>query len=53
MMRYDWGFNGKRYDPKHLEPVGAGERVHLHLHLVNTTTMWHPGPLTRSHVRWR
>jgi FtsP/CotA-like multicopper oxidase with cupredoxin domain len=39
-MAYDWGFNGKPYDPKHLEPIRAGERVRLDI--VNTTTMWHP-----------
>jgi FtsP/CotA-like multicopper oxidase with cupredoxin domain len=40
MMAYDWGFNGKRYDPRQIEAVRAGERVQLDL--VNTTTMWHP-----------
>ncbi len=40
MMTYDWGFNGRRHDPGHFEPVRAGERVRLDL--VNTTTMWHP-----------
>jgi FtsP/CotA-like multicopper oxidase with cupredoxin domain len=40
MMRYDWAFNGRGYDPKRLAPVRAGERVRLSF--VNTTTMWHP-----------
>jgi FtsP/CotA-like multicopper oxidase with cupredoxin domain len=40
MERYDWGINGKPYDPKRIEPVRAGERVRIDL--VNTTTMWHP-----------
>jgi FtsP/CotA-like multicopper oxidase with cupredoxin domain len=40
MMKYDWGFNGRRHDPNHNEPVRAGERVRLDL--VNSTTMWHP-----------
>jgi multicopper oxidase len=40
MMAYDWGFNGRSYDPTHFEPVRAGERVQLDL--VNTTMMWHP-----------
>jgi FtsP/CotA-like multicopper oxidase with cupredoxin domain len=40
MMAYDWGFNGRRHEPAHFEPVRAGERVRLNL--VNTTMMWHP-----------
>ncbi|MGW5214813.1 multicopper oxidase family protein [Streptomyces sp. NPDC004051] len=40
MAKYDWGFNGKRYDPSHRHPVRAGERVRLVF--TNTTTMWHP-----------
>jgi FtsP/CotA-like multicopper oxidase with cupredoxin domain len=40
MMRYDWGFNGRPYDPGRITPVAAGERVRLNF--VNTTTMWHP-----------
>lgn len=40
MHRYDWGFNGKPYDPERIEPVRAGERVRIDL--VNTTMMWHP-----------
>jgi FtsP/CotA-like multicopper oxidase with cupredoxin domain len=40
MMAYDWGFNGRRHDPAHYEPIRSGERVRLDL--VNTTTMWHP-----------
>jgi FtsP/CotA-like multicopper oxidase with cupredoxin domain len=40
MMSYDWGFNGRRYDPRRIEPVRAGERVRVEF--ANTTTMWHP-----------
>ena len=40
MMAYDWGFNGRRHDPAHFEPVRQGERVRLEL--INTTMMWHP-----------
>ncbi|GGL59224.1 multicopper oxidase family protein [Planomonospora parontospora] len=40
MMRYDWGFNGRRYDPKVIHTIRSGERVRLSL--VNRTTMWHP-----------
>ena len=40
MMAYDWGINGKPFDPDHFEAIRAGERVQIDL--VNTTTMWHP-----------
>ncbi|MGY1435308.1 multicopper oxidase family protein [Streptomyces reniochalinae] len=40
MARYDWGLNGKKYDPKQRYPVTAGERVRLRF--VNRTQMWHP-----------
>lgn len=40
MQHYDWGFNGKPFDPKRIEPIRAGERVQVDY--VNTTTMWHP-----------
>ncbi|RCG26355.1 multicopper oxidase family protein [Streptomyces diacarni] len=40
MATYDWGINGKKYDPEQRHPVTAGERVRLRF--VNTTDMWHP-----------
>ncbi|MBQ1162117.1 multicopper oxidase family protein, partial [Streptomyces sp. A73] len=40
MAKYDWGLNGKQYDPRQRHPVTAGERVRLRF--VNTTDMWHP-----------
>lgn len=40
MERYDWGFNGRRFDHRHMEAVREGERVKLEL--FNRTTMWHP-----------
>ncbi|GII91841.1 multicopper oxidase family protein [Sinosporangium siamense] len=40
MMRYDWGINGRKYDPRTIAEVRAGERVRVSF--VNTTTMWHP-----------
>lgn len=40
MAKYDWGINGKKYDPKQRYPLRAGERVRLRF--VNATTMWHP-----------
>ncbi|MGK5447321.1 multicopper oxidase family protein [Streptomyces radiopugnans] len=40
MDKYDWGFNGQKYDPSQRHPVRAGERVRLVF--TNTTTMWHP-----------
>lgn len=40
MMRYDWGFNGRAYDPAIIHAVRSGDRVRLSL--VNRTTMWHP-----------
>lgn len=40
MMAYDWGINGKKFDPKTVHPVRSGERVRLSF--VNRTTMWHP-----------
>jgi len=40
MMSYDWAFNHRRYDPRRLIPIQAGERVRLVF--VNTTMMWHP-----------
>lgn len=40
MMSYDWGFNGKPFDHKRIEPVESGERVKIEF--VNTTTMFHP-----------
>jgi FtsP/CotA-like multicopper oxidase with cupredoxin domain len=40
MDRYDWAINGRKFDPKVIEPVRAGERVRLSF--VNRTLMWHP-----------
>jgi FtsP/CotA-like multicopper oxidase with cupredoxin domain len=40
MMGYDWGINGRAYDPGRFETLRAGERVQIDL--VNTTMMWHP-----------
>lgn len=40
MMAYDWGINGRKYDPKTISGVRSGERVRLSF--VNRTTMWHP-----------
>ncbi|MFJ6852075.1 multicopper oxidase family protein [Streptomyces sp. NPDC091271] len=40
MAAYDWGFDGKRYDPAARRPVRAGERVRLVF--TNRTSMWHP-----------
>jgi multicopper oxidase len=41
MMAYDWGINGRKYDPKNISAtVRPGERVRLSF--VNRTTMWHP-----------
>jgi FtsP/CotA-like multicopper oxidase with cupredoxin domain len=40
MMRYDWGINGRKFDPKTIYPVRSGERVRLAM--VNRTPMWHP-----------
>lgn len=40
MMRYDWAFNGRPFDPKRILGVRSGERVRLQM--VNRTTMWHP-----------
>ena len=44
MADYDWGINGKRFDPaqplRDAQAVRAGERVRLHM--VNQTEMWHP-----------
>ncbi|MFH8840467.1 multicopper oxidase family protein [Streptomyces sp. NPDC017868] len=40
MTKYDWAFNGKKYDPAQRHPVRSGERVRLSF--VNDTTMWHP-----------
>ncbi|MGP3975014.1 multicopper oxidase family protein [Streptomyces sp. 8N114] len=40
MAKYDWGLNGKQYDPRQRHAVTAGERVRLRF--VNTTEMWHP-----------
>jgi FtsP/CotA-like multicopper oxidase with cupredoxin domain len=40
MDRYNWAFNAKPYDPKHIEPIRSGERVRIDY--VNTTQMWHP-----------
>ncbi|MGW3347894.1 multicopper oxidase family protein [Nonomuraea rubra] len=40
MMAYDWGINGKKYDPKIISAIRSGERVRLSF--VNRTTMWHP-----------
>jgi FtsP/CotA-like multicopper oxidase with cupredoxin domain len=40
MMGYDWGINGRAFDPARFEAVRSGERVRLVLD--NTTTMWHP-----------
>ncbi len=40
MARYDWGFNGERYDPSRRLPVRSGDRVRLSFR--NDTAMWHP-----------
>jgi FtsP/CotA-like multicopper oxidase with cupredoxin domain len=40
MAAYDWGINGKKYDPKIISAIRSGERVRLSF--VNRTTMWHP-----------
>jgi FtsP/CotA-like multicopper oxidase with cupredoxin domain len=40
MMAYDWGFNGKPFDPERIASIRSGERVKIDF--VNTTTMWHP-----------
>ncbi|MFJ8857180.1 multicopper oxidase family protein [Streptomyces sp. NPDC102451] len=40
MAAYDWGFDGKSYDPAARLPVRAGERVRLVF--TNRTSMWHP-----------
>ncbi|MBO8194578.1 multicopper oxidase family protein [Streptomyces oryzae] len=40
MAQYDWGINGRPYDPEQRHPVTAGERVRMRF--VNTTDMWHP-----------
>ncbi|MEU1629069.1 multicopper oxidase family protein [Streptomyces sp. NPDC020096] len=40
MAKYDWGFNGEKYDPARRLPVRAGDRVRLSFR--NDTTMWHP-----------
>ncbi|MGW4475071.1 multicopper oxidase family protein [Nonomuraea sp. NPDC004354] len=40
MMAYDWGINGRKYDPAIVSAVRSGERVRLSF--VNRTTMWHP-----------
>ncbi|UGQ12173.1 multicopper oxidase family protein [Yinghuangia sp. ASG 101] len=37
---FDWGINGRRYDPAEHYPVAEGERVRLEF--VNRTRMWHP-----------
>lgn len=40
MMRYDWGINGKPYDPRIRVLIRPGERVRVILR--NQTMMWHP-----------
>ncbi|WP_067179446.1 multicopper oxidase family protein [Microtetraspora niveoalba] len=40
MAKYDWAINGRKYDPKVIEPVRPGERVRLSF--VNRSLMWHP-----------
>ncbi|MEV4020323.1 multicopper oxidase family protein [Nonomuraea angiospora] len=40
MAKYDWAINGRKYDPKVIEPIGSGERVRLSF--VNQSLMWHP-----------
>ncbi|MFD0559015.1 FtsP/CotA-like multicopper oxidase with cupredoxin domain [Stackebrandtia endophytica] len=40
MAEYDWGINGRRYDPNVLSGIEEGERVRLRF--INNTTMWHP-----------
>lgn len=40
MAKYDWAINGRKYDPKVMEPIAAGERVRLSF--VNASLMWHP-----------
>ncbi|WP_066944518.1 multicopper oxidase family protein [Microtetraspora fusca] len=40
MAKYDWAINGRKYDPKVIEPVRSGERVRLSF--VNRSLMWHP-----------
>jgi FtsP/CotA-like multicopper oxidase with cupredoxin domain len=40
MARYDWGFNGERYDPARRIALRSGDRVRLSFR--NETAMWHP-----------
>ncbi|NRQ39914.1 multicopper oxidase domain-containing protein, partial [Nonomuraea sp. NN258] len=40
MAKYDWAINGRKYDPKVVEPIRSGERVRLSF--VNRSLMWHP-----------
>ncbi|MER6005309.1 multicopper oxidase family protein [Nonomuraea angiospora] len=40
MAKYDWAINGRKYDPKVIEPIRSGERVRLSF--VNQSLMWHP-----------
>ncbi|OUC97671.1 multicopper oxidase family protein [Streptosporangium minutum] len=40
MAMYDWAINGRKYDPKVIEPIRSGERVRLSF--VNRSLMWHP-----------
>ncbi|MEU8540778.1 multicopper oxidase family protein [Streptomyces sp. NPDC048717] len=40
MMKYDWGFDGRPYDPARRYDVSAGERVRIEF--TNGTSMWHP-----------
>ncbi|PWI43282.1 multicopper oxidase family protein [Streptomyces sp. ICBB 8177] len=40
MASYDWGIDGKAYDPARRVPVTAGQRVRLTFR--NATSMWHP-----------
>ncbi|MEU8621975.1 multicopper oxidase family protein [Streptomyces sp. NPDC048623] len=40
MMKYDWAFDGRPYDPDRRFDVKAGERVRMEF--TNTTSMWHP-----------
>jgi FtsP/CotA-like multicopper oxidase with cupredoxin domain len=40
MTNYDWGLNGRPYDPSRPLPVLSGQRVRITFR--NRTTMWHP-----------
>jgi FtsP/CotA-like multicopper oxidase with cupredoxin domain len=40
MTNYNWGLNGRPYDPSRPLPVPSGKRVRITFS--NRTTMWHP-----------